>query len=226
MTIVIACIVCFSVGAAVWLGLSRAVSKLPETQVDSSHYEVHWDHVSGSYFKKDHYVETGYGVLRFFVALPLAIVSGIWVAMLGYPGYWGIASSLLGALGGYLAYDCYDRRLWGCEFKVMRTVAGVILTAFGFLTLAVALHAVIHPPSVLLAEAILLLVMYLAFWMVRPIDSLLVLPAELSARKALYSALRNDRQQIRRAEAMRRQGPGKPMSYRNLLETLSHLGRN
>lgn len=224
MSLIIAGLVCFLAGAAAWIAIAYWVEFLPTVRVDPKHYVVRYDRVTGKNFKSDHYVAESWGGLIYISAGILAFLAAMWLGFRGLTWYWGPVGVMAGSLAGFLTDKRNKIVYYQYELKALRKVSSIILLVFCLLTLGVAVHSLAHPPSVLLAEVIIVLVLLLVFWLLKPLEDMFHLPAELAAKKQLYTMLRNDPKLIRNAEAMRRSG-GIKTNYREFLKELDELSR-
>lgn len=145
---------------------------------------------------------------------------GIWMNVQGYGWFFGSVSALIGSIIGYRVYQVV-------YYNNHKRSAKVTQTIFVILSLGIMLHALFHKSSLILAEGIIPLVLIVLVFSMEPLGKILgflqQLPKERAARKQLYASLDYDMELIKRAEAMRRQYGGKPMSYRDLLDMLTRM---
>jgi hypothetical protein len=224
MSLILAGMVFFLAGAAAWIAIAYWIDFLPTSRVDPDHYEIRYDHVTGKNFRHEHIVSQSWGGLKYISAGILAFLAAIWLGFRGLTWYWGPIGVLAGSLAGFLT----DKRnmvvYYQYELKALRKISSVILVIFCLVTLGVVIHLLSHPPSMLLAEVIAVLAILLVFWLLKPVEDLIHLPAELTAKKQLYTMLRNDPKLIRNAEAFRRSG-GIKTNYREFLKDLDKMSR-
>ena len=240
MALAIMIMICFSFAAALWIGIEFMVKGWPTRVVDPSHYERRYaqgglsgssrtgiSYKPGHWYKTEHYVDASYTFLFILAAVILAILTIFWVQKMGQAWFWGPAAVIIGSLAGFASYKIYDRVLYATDhYKILQKIGFMLLIVFCVSAVLLAAHALIHKQSVLLWESLIPSGVLIIFLLIRPVDLLIDFPAEMAARKQIYDAVGHNPRAIRNAEAMRRQFPGKPTSYRDLLKILYDLSKN